>query len=158
MSVFFSRPVLTSLPMVQDVVYWFPKQLMSYFTGLLSIFYPLSLKKHKHSLPKFDRPWFWIGVIITEWWTIETSKSFSYEINKALNAEPFLWIDRSQLRSPILQNVPRKIDEVSPAGYTQGKAVQRSSEDQVELPYLRPCLVQQNYLRLLLAGKYFESS
>jgi len=38
-------------------------------------------------------------------------------------------------------NVPGKTGEASPAGYTHGKAAQRSSKDQVEWLHLQPCLV-----------------
>ena len=90
----------------------------------------------------------------------------SCEARKALDVEPFLWIERSQqVRSDMYPNVPGKIgDTATPAGYTCGKAARRSSKDQVEWLHLQPCLVpswwwvQQKYMRLLKTVTYFDSS
>jgi len=57
----------------------------------------------------------------------------SCEIYKDLNVEPFPRIERSQVRwfGHVTRNALGKIGEAGPAGYTKGKAVQRSTEDQV---------------------------
>jgi len=60
----------------------------------------------------------------------------------ALNVEPLLRIDRSQLRW--FGHVTRTFQETggaSPAGHTHGKAAQRSTKDQVEWLHPRSCLV-----------------
>jgi len=60
-------------------------------------------------------------------------KAHSCEIRKALNIESLSRIERALIRArPCVQNVPRKIGETRPAGYTYGKAVQWSPKDQVE--------------------------
>jgi len=41
---------------------------------------------------------------------------------------------------PCDQNTPGEMAETGPAGYTQEKAVQRSTKDQVALLHLWPCL------------------
>ena len=62
------------------------------------------------------------------------------------------------------RNAPRKIGEASPAGYTHGKAAQRSTEDQVVGLYLLPGLVPswcggiRTIWRFVLTVRYFESS
>jgi len=58
-------------------------------------------------------------------------KMCNLEIRKALYVEPPLSPNREILATlvlPCVQNVPRKIGEASSAGYTQGKAAQRSSK------------------------------
>ena len=47
----------------------------------------------------------------------------------------------AMLVRPCDHNVPRKLGEASPAGYTHRKATQKSSKDQVEWLHLRPCSV-----------------
>ena len=47
----------------------------------------------------------------------------------------------AMLVRPCVQNVPGKIGEASPAGYTHAKAARSSPKDQVEWLHLRPCLV-----------------
>jgi len=86
------------------------------------------------------------------------------EIRKALNVDPLLRIERSQLPwfGHCLQNDPQKISEANPAGYTHGKAefVQGPGGVTTSPTLLGHVLVwsQQNYLRLLLTVRYFESS
>jgi len=45
----------------------------------------------------------------------------------------------ARLVRPCVQNVPGETGDASPAGYTHGKAAQRSSKDQVEWQHFRPC-------------------
>jgi len=72
--------------------------------------------------------------------------------------------DRSCDGSVTWPEAPWNIGEASPAGYTHGKAAQRSTKDQAKWLHLRPCLAPSccgtsgNYQRLLKTVKYFESS
>ena len=45
--------------------------------------------------------------------------------------------DPSHVRRPCVQNVPGKIGEASPTGYTHGKATQRSTEEQMMWSHFR---------------------
>ena len=59
--------------------------------------------------PEFVPPRYAPGVTLR-------NKVRSYEISRALNVEPFLRIERSQLRSAMYPECPRKTGEANPAG------------------------------------------
>ena len=91
-------------------------------------------------------PWMWLK----EWYLqckrqslnfVESSRcdgsrqgAHSCEIGKALNLEPLLRIERSEIRWS--GHVTRKIGEGRPAGYSHGKRAQRSTKDQMAWPTL----------------------
>ena len=64
------------------------------------------------------------------------------EIRKSLNLETFLLrmeISQITLIRAYVPNVPGKIGEASPAGYTNWKAAQSAFKDQTAWLHLRPC-------------------
>ena len=71
----------------------------------------------------------------------------SYEIRTTLNIDPLLRIFAT-LVGPCVQNVPGKIADKGTDGYTQEKAAQRSSKDQVVGLHLRPCMVSPSWCRV----------